>query len=209
MTTTAKRPPAPPLPAGDENQNPPDIGFWSLVKEDFDTHGREWFNQGFWTLYWHRFGNWRMSVPSKILRAPFTVLYRIMFKASEIFCGIKLSYPVKVGRRVKFEHFGGMIIGARSIGDDVTIRQNTTMGVLSKEDLNAKPMIGARVDIGAGACILGHTTVGDDAVIGANAVVTRDVPPGALVGGVPAKIIRINNKTPDAQEGQTPQPEKA
>lgn len=201
MTTTATqdniRPLAPPLPDGSVNQNPTGIGFWSLVAEDFETHGREWFNQGFWTLYWHRFGNWRMSIKSKLLRAPFTIIYRIMFKASEIFCGIKLSYPVIVGRRVKFEHFGGMIIGARSIGDDVIIRQNTTMGVLTKSDLNAKPIIGNRVDIGAGACLLGHTTVNDDAIIGANAVVTKDVPAGAIVGGVPAKLIRMRSDLTD------------
>lgn len=184
---------APPLPDGSVNANPEGIGFWSLVAEDYRTHGSELFNQGFWALYWHRFGNWRMSVRPKLLRAPFTIVYRIMFKACEIFCGIKLSYPVKVGRRVKFEHFGGMVIGARSIGDDVIIRQNTTMGVLSPKDLNAKPTIGNRVDIGAGACILGDVKVGDDAIIGANAVVTKDAPAGAIVGGVPAKLIRMRD----------------
>jgi len=104
-------------------------------------------------------------------------------------CGIKLDYVVEVGRRVKFEHFGGMIIGARSIGDDVTIRQNTTFGVARKSQLNGKPIIEDRVDIGAGVCILGHVRVGHDSVIGANAVVIRDVPPYSVAVGVPAKII--------------------
>ena len=67
---------------------------------------------------------------------------------------------------------------------------------MSVDDLNAKPIIGNRVDIGAGACILGHTTVGDDAIIGANAVVTKDVPAGAVVGGVPAKLIRMRDDIP-------------
>lgn len=186
------RPPAPPLPRGDVNGNPPDIGFWALIAEDFRTHGRDWGSQGFWTLFWHRVGNWRMSLP-RILRPPVTVLYRMMFKACEIFCGIKLSYNVPVGRRVKLDHFGGMILGARAIGSDVILRQNTTLGLSSTKDLNAKPVIGNGVHVGAGAVIVGDITVGDGAVVGANAVVTRDVPAGAVVGGIPARILRTTS----------------
>lgn len=184
------RPKAPPLPDGSRNGNPPGIGFWALVREDFETHGRELCNQGFWALFWHRFGNMRMDLRPKLVRAPCTLIYRVMFKATEIFCGVKLSYNVRVGRRVRIEHFGGMILGARSIGDEVIIRQNTTMGVADIDDLNAKPMIGNRVRIGAGAVIVGHVSVGDDAVIGANAVVLTDVPKGALAVGVPARILQ-------------------
>ncbi|GAB4526859.1 MAG: hypothetical protein Kow00133_15740 [Amphiplicatus sp.] len=189
MSARRARPPAPPLPDGARDENPKDIGFWALIAEDLRTHDGDWLSQGFWALFWHRFGNWRMGVRPKLLRAPLTLVYRVMFKASEIFCGVKLSYNVPVGRRVKIEHFGGMILGARRIGDDVVIRQNTTLGVADRSDPNAKPTIGNRVDIGAGAVIVGDITVGDDAVIGANAVVLQDVPPGALAVGAPARII--------------------
>ncbi|MBB5517850.1 serine O-acetyltransferase [Amphiplicatus metriothermophilus] len=199
MKERSARPLAPPLPDGARNENPKDIGFWALVAEDFRTHDGDWLSQGFWALFWHRFGNWRMSVRSKLLRAPLTAVYRIMFKATEIFCGVKLSYNVPVGRRVKIEHFGGIIVGARRIGDDVVIRQNTTMGVADRRDPNAKPTIGDRVDIGAGAVIIGDITIGADATIGANAVVLEDVPPGALAAGVPARIIpRAARPTPPA-----------
>lgn len=183
------KPKAPPLPDGARNENPPGISFWALVREDFEVHGREFLNQGFWALFWHRFGNWRMSVRPRLLRAPLTAIYLVMFKAAEIFGGIKLSYNVRVGRRLKIEHFGGMILGARSIGDDVIVRQNTTFGIASLDDLNAKPMIGNGVNVGTGAVILGHVVIGDGAVIGANAVVLRDVPPRALAVGVPARVI--------------------
>lgn len=189
MSPPPPAPQAPPLPDGSRNANPPDLSFPALVREDFATHGRDLFCQGFWALFWHRFGNLRMSIRPRVLRAPVTVLYRVMFKATEVFCGVKLSYNVPVGRRVRIEHFGGMVLGARSIGDDVIIRQNTTFGVASPRDLNAKPTIGNRVDIGAGAAILGNVTIGDDAVIGANAVVLRDVPAGCLAVGVPARIL--------------------
>jgi len=183
-----ERPVAPPLPDGSINANPKGIGFWQLVREDFETHGRDWGSQGFWALFWHRFGNMRMDVRPKLLRIPLTLLYRLMFKAAELLCGIKLSYNVEVGRRVKIEHFGGMVLGARSIGDDVVLRQNTTLGIASPNDLNAKPIICNGVDVGAGAVIIGHVTIGEGAVIGANAVVRHNVPPRALAAGVPAKV---------------------
>lgn len=189
----ADRSKAPPLPLGDVNANPPDIGFWALVAEDFRTHNREWLNQGFWTLFWHRFGNWRMSVRPRFLRFPLSMLYRFMFKCCEWFCGIKLSYNVTVGRRVRMEHFGGMVLGARAIGSDVTLRQNTTLGLASSEDLNAKPILMDHVDVGAGAVIVGDVVIGRGAIVGANAVVTRSVQDYSVVGGVPARVIRMRD----------------
>ncbi|WP_394343055.1 serine O-acetyltransferase [Paenirhodobacter populi] len=82
-----------------------------------------------------------------------------------------------------------MILGARSIGSDVILRQNTTLGINSPQDLNAKPTIGDGVQVGAGAVIVGNITIGKGAIVGANAVVTRDVAPGTIVGGVPARVI--------------------
>jgi serine O-acetyltransferase len=80
-----------------------------------------------------------------------------------------------------------MVLGARAVGDDVHIRHNTTFGVLNRRELEGKPIIGNRVDIGVGACILGPVTVGDDCVIGPNSVVLKHLPPGSVVMGVPAR----------------------
>lgn len=183
---------APALPDGSRNMNPDDISFWGLVKEDFLTNDRSLFHQGFLMLFVHRFGNWRMDLRPKLLRAPFTVLYRFLNKLTQILFGMKLDYTVQVGRRVKLEHFGGMILGARQIGDDVVIRQNTTFGIRSTDDLCAKPIIGNRVDIGAGAVVVGNITVGENAIIGANSVVFSNVPKNTVVIGVPARAIGTN-----------------
>ncbi|MFI2812543.1 MULTISPECIES: serine O-acetyltransferase [Microbulbifer] len=179
---------AAPLPKGDRNCNPPGIGFWALVREDFVTHDRDWLSQGFWAVFCHRFGNWRMGVRSRLLRAPLTVAYRIWRILCQWLCGIKLDYTVGLGRRVKIEHFGGIVLGARSIGDDVVFRQNTTLGIASASDRNAKPTIGSRVNVGAGAVIVGDITIGNDVSIGANAVVSVDVPAGARVRAPRASI---------------------
>lgn len=175
---------------GTTNTNPTDIGFVALIAEDFRTHERDLLSQGFWAVFWHRFGNLRMSVRPKLLRAPLTVIYRLMYKLTQWMGGIDLPFSVILGRRVKLEHFGGMILVAERIGDDVVVRQNTTFGISSMADLNGRPSIEAGVDIGAGAVIVGRLTVGAGAIVGANAVVRRDVPPGAVVGGVPARILR-------------------
>lgn len=175
---------------GTTNLNPESIGFWALVREDYRTQEHGGLSQGFWALFWHRFGNWRMSVRPRALRIPLSVLYKIGAKLTEWFCGIDLPYTVVVGRRVRIEHFGGMILIARAIGDDVTIRQNTTFGLIRRNNLREWPVIGDRADIGVGAAILGPVTIGRGATVGANAVVLKDVPEGATAVGVPARIIR-------------------
>jgi serine O-acetyltransferase len=183
---------APPLSRGDKDDNPPGIGFLALLREDLRNHGGTVFEQGFWAVAVHRFGNWRMGFP-KPIRAPLTILYRIMFLFVECAAGISLPYNIRLGRRVRIWHHSGIILHARAIGDDVQIRQNTTMGVVSVDRPHDIPTVGNRVDIGCGACILGGITIGDDCKIGANAVVITDVPAGSTAVGIPARVIRRSN----------------
>ncbi|MEO1493030.1 MAG: transferase [Pseudomonadota bacterium] len=183
---------------GTQNCNPVGIGFWSLVAEDFRTHGGDLLAQGFWALFWHRFGNWRMSVQPRLLRLPLSAFYRFMLKLCEWWGGIFLPYTVRVGRRVRLDHFGGMVLVAQSIGDDVTIRQNTTFGIARLNRPHDRPVIGNGVEIGAGAVIIGAIGVGDRAIVGANAVVTQHITAGAVVGGVPARVIRLRDVSDDA-----------
>lgn len=186
---------------GSYNRNPAGIGLFSLLREDLQTHEGKLFEQGFWAVAVHRFGNWRMDVRPKLLRTPFSVVYKIAYKMVEWLCGISLPYTVRLGRRVRIWHHGGMILHAESIGDDVQIRQNTTFGVARTDHNFELPRIGDRADIGCGACVLGAIKVGAGAVIGANAVVIRDVPPGGVVVGVPGRVIKIRDGSSVADLG--------
>ena len=126
-----------PLSKGDKNANPPG-GLLGLLAEDLRTHDGDFLEQGFWAIAVHRFGNWRMGLP-RLIRPPFTLLYGFLFKMVEWTCGITLPYTTKLGRRVRIWHHGGMILHARSIGNDVHIRHNTTFGVARRGENLAIP----------------------------------------------------------------------
>jgi len=181
--------PIAPLPKGDRNGNPVGLSVLALIKEDLRTHDSLLFEQGFWALAVHRFGNWRMSIHWKLFRAPMSMLYQCLYRFVEWTCGISLPYTVPVGRRVRIWHHSGMVLHARSIGNDVHIRQNTTFGVAHRGQNEALPVIDDGVDVGCNVCILGNVRVGSGATIGAGSVVLNDVPPGTVAVGVPARII--------------------
>lgn len=167
------------------------------LREDWQTYGKDISRQGLWVMCVFRFGQWRYRIGPPLLRKPFSLVYRVLRTFCQVATGIELHCETKVGRRLLIEHFGGIIVsGDTVIGDDVVIRQGVTIG-LSHTGQRGAPVIGNRVDIGAGAKILGGITIGDDAVIGANAVVIRDVPAGALAVGVPARI-KVRNCKPAA-----------
>lgn len=184
------RPEPPPLWIGDSNGNPAGIGLLVLLREDLHTHDGNVFEQGFWAVGVHRLGNWRMGIRWKIVRAPLTLLYRMAAKFVEWTCGITLPYTTKLGRRVRIWHHGGMVLHARSIGNDVHIRHNTTFGVARRDDNRAIPVIEDGVDIGCGACVLGDVIVGRGSVIGANSVVLHDIPAFSVAVGAPARVVK-------------------
>jgi serine O-acetyltransferase len=180
-----------PLPRGEKNRNPRGLGLVALLAEDLRTHDGHWTEPGFVAVAVHRLGNARMDVRPSIVRAPLTLLYRAASTAVNWVWGIDLPYTVRLGRRVRLWHHGGMVLGARAIGDDVHIRHNTTFGVLNRNALGGKPIIGDRVDLGVGVGIFGAVTVGADAVVGPHSVVLHDLPSAAVVLGVPARTASI------------------
>jgi serine acetyltransferase len=186
---------SPPIPRAsiDASGMPEDsinLGLFTQIREDWVAHGRDWTLPGFRALAIHRFGNWRMRVRPRILRAPFSLVYRWLFRRARNRWGIELPYNAVIGRRVVFEHQHGIVVHGNSvIGDECILRQGVTLGIRSIDRVHEAPRLGNRVNVGAGAKILGAVTIGDDAAIGANAVVLCDVPAGAKAVGIPARII--------------------
>lgn len=159
------------------------------LREDWATYDRDWQRQGMWVMVAYRFGRWRYTVRPRFLRMPLSFLYKLLKLLSQILTGIDLPCEVTIGKRFLIEHFGDIIISGDTVfGDDVVIRNGVTVGLRRTNERGA-PVIGNRVDIGTGAKILGSITIGDDVIIGANAVVIKDVPPNSLAVGVPARII--------------------
>jgi serine O-acetyltransferase len=172
-----------------EEQTPPSL--LSLIVEDWKAHGCDWTRPGFQAIAIHRFGNWRMQIRPRVARAPFTMLYQALYRSMRNIYGIELPYSARVGRRVVIEHQNGIVIhGNAVIGDDCIIRQGVTLGNRTLERPQEAPTLGNRVNVGAGAKIIGAVSVGDDAQIGANAVVHHDVPPGTIAVGIPARLVR-------------------
>jgi serine O-acetyltransferase len=170
---------------------PESLGLWAQLHEDWVAHGRDWTKPGFRAVAAHRFGLWRMQVQPMLLRAPLSVLYRALYRKIRNGYGIDLPYTVQLGRRVVIEHQSGIIIhGCCHIGDDCILRQGVTLGNRYLDRPLEAPILGARVNVGAGAKVLGGITLGDDVNIGANAVVLMDIPAGQTAVGIPARLLK-------------------
>ena len=131
--------------------------------------------------------------------AKFHLVARIISQFSRFLTGIEIHPKANIGKNLFIDHGMGVVIGETSeIGDNVTIYHMVTLGgispsVNSNEQRNIKrhPTLKDNVVVGSGAQILGPVTVGKNAKIGANAVVTKDVPEKAVMVGIPAKNVGI------------------
>lgn len=165
------------------------------IREDFRAYDGRWGTQGFWVMLVYRFGRWRYSVRPIIARKSFSLVYRLLYKFVQIITGIELPCEAVVGRNFVIDHFGGIVIsGYARFGDNCRIRDGVVVGLRRVEEACA-PSIGNNVDIGSGAKLLGPIRIGDNVVIGANAVVLCDVPDNSVAVGVPAvvKPRRVHN----------------
>jgi serine O-acetyltransferase len=158
------------------------------IRADLRSYKGKWWEQGFWVMLVYRFGRWRYSVRPALLRKAFSLLYKIAYKLVQIITGIDLPCEAEVGRNFVIDHFGGIIVsGYAKFGDNCRIRNGVSVG-LRRVEAPCAPVIGDNVDIGAGAKLLGPITIGNNVLIGANAVVVTDVPANSIAMGVPATI---------------------
>jgi serine O-acetyltransferase len=158
------------------------------IRQDLQAFEGNWGAQGFWAMVVYRFGRWRYGVRPAILRKSMSAIYRFLFKIIQIITGIELPCEAEVGRNFVIDHFGGVIIsGYARFGDNCRIRDGVVVGLRRVEDKVA-PIIGNDVDIGTGAKLLGPIRIGNNVLIGANAVVLCDVPDDSIAVGVPAVV---------------------
>ena len=129
--------------------------------------------------------------------AKFDLVARIISQFSRFLTGIEIHPKAKIGKNLFIDHGMGVVIGETSeIGDNVTIYHMVTLGGISpsidsdgQRDVKRHPSLKNNVVVGAGAQVLGPVTVGENAKIGANAVVTKNVPENAVMVGIPAKNV--------------------
>ncbi|OJA06784.1 serine O-acetyltransferase [Halomonas sp. QHL1] len=147
---------------------------------------------GLHALLLHRCGHWLWKKNLKWLA-------RTLSTFSRWLTGIEIHPGATIGRRFFIDHGMGVVIGETAlVGDNVTLYQGVTLGGTSWSKGKRHPTLGDGVIVGAGAKILGPFTVGAGAKIGSNAVVTKEVPPGATVVGIPGKIVK--RADPDVEE---------
>lgn len=158
------------------------------IRSDLKAHGGKMSAPGFWVLLVYRFGRWRYGIRQAVLRKPFSLVYKVMYRLVQIVTDVELPCETVVGHSFIIDHGRGIVIsGFASFGDNCRIRNGVVVGLRRIADKRC-PRIGNNVDIGCGAKILGNITIGNNVAIGANAVVLCDVPDNSIAVGVPAII---------------------
>ena len=149
-------------------------------------------------IFFHRIANF-------FSKARFVLIARIISQSSRFLTGIEIHPAAKIGKNFFIDHGMGVVIGETAeIEDNVTLYHSVTLGGISpsinsgeQRGIKRHPTLKNNVVIGSGAQVLGPIIVGEFAKIGANAVVTRDVPEHAIMVGVPAKNIKTKSEIKD------------
>lgn len=128
----------------------------------------------------------------KITRYTIFPFCRIIYKYYKYKYGYDIPYACEIGKGLLIFHIGGIVFSAARCGVNLTLSQNTTVGMKIKSGNKEFPTIGNNVYIAPGAAIIGGINVGDNVAVGTNCVLTKSVPDNAVVVGVPGKAISYN-----------------
>ena len=133
---------------------------------------------------------WGHRVANALWRHHCYLAARILSAAVRVLTAVDIHPGATIGHRLFIDHAVGVVIGETAqIGDDVVMFHGVTLGGVSMNHGKRHPTIGDRVLLGAGCVVLGPVTIGDDSAIGAQAVVTKDVPANSVVVGIPGRVI--------------------
>ena len=133
---------------------------------------------------------WIHRVSHRLWRWRLKLLARVLSQLARWFTGVEIHPGATIGNRFFIDHGMGVVIGETAeIGDDCTLYHGVTLGGTSWEKAKRHPTLGKNVVVGAGAKILGPITIGDNARVGSNSVVVKDVPANSTVVGIPGRIV--------------------
>ena len=173
----------------------PSPGWRERLREDLDTARRRdpaarsdaellLAYPGLHAIWIHRVAHRWWQQPGGKLAA------RVLSHVGRMVTGVEIHPGAVFGRRFFVDHGMGVVIGETAeVGDDVMLYHQVTLGGRSNARGKRHPTVGDGVTFGAGARVLGPIRIGAGAEIGANAVVVRDVPPGAVVVGIPGRVV--------------------
>jgi len=150
---------------------------WLLLRE-----------QGLWALVEYRLAHASLSLPApRVVKRMIRVVFAVWRKAVQITTGISISAQAEIGPGLYIGHFGGIFInGEVRMGEHCAVLQGVNIVMSWGKRGSGAPVVGNNVYFGPKCTVAGPITVGDGSVIAANSLVTRDVPPGVTVRGVPA-----------------------
>lgn len=161
------------------------------------------FTPGYQYTVWMRLTGWAMS--SRLKKWTLGIPLKMLLSRCRYKYGIAIPEYTDIGPGLFINRFGSIYVnGDAIIGPNCNIAQMTIIGQTNRGENAGSPIIEARCHIAAGACVVGRITIGEGSVIANNAVVTKDLPPNSVAGGVPAKIISqagsegyVNRPVPD------------
>lgn len=135
---------------------------------------------------------WVYRLAHRLWKLNRRILARMLSNYAKFWTGIEIHPGAQVGKRFVIDHGVGVVIGETAvIGDDVLIYHGVTLGGKTLDPVKRHPTVGDRVIIGAGAKLIGNIAIGNDCRVGANAVVTKDMPAGTVAVGVNARLINL------------------
>jgi serine O-acetyltransferase len=168
---------------------------WQVLPRILYTHPASW------AVIWYRLGSraWRLRTP--VLKQLLQLIYLIGMPAVRFYSGVQLQPTTRIGPGLAIMHFGGVVVAPECrIGDNCLLYHNVSIVTMRNRQ---GPQIGNNFYAGVGTTIIGSLIIEDNVTAGAACVITKSVPEGAVVAGVPARIIRYREPGENPAENKT------
>ena len=135
---------------------------------------------------------WTYRVAHVLWKWKLRILSRVLSNWAKFWTGIEIHPGAVIGRRFVIDHGVGVVIGETAIiGEDVLMYHGVTLGGKTLDPVKRHPTVGDRVTLGAGSKLIGNITIGNDCAVGANAVVTKNMPAGTVAVGFNARLLNL------------------